>query len=146
MGRPWGIVTTSERGSAAEAERWRPLLARTRCPQLRIPIHGAAECVVLSAEPDQRIAALDVEAEIALLETPDLTWDDVGALLGDQMVFLPITGIAPVLYTGTGFEPKTLVGGLDRLLGLSSRSALEVQLRAAATLAAYHRLAIEVRP
>jgi hypothetical protein len=145
MGRPWSIVTCSVASAAAAAARWQPLVERVRCPTLRIPIRGEQEYLSLArGEPARRYGALDVETEIRLLETPDLTWDHVDRLFAGQMVFLPVTGVVPFPIKIPGFEPNTCVGGLDRLLALSHRTEPELMLRAAATLATYHRFAIEV--
>ena len=145
MGRPWSIVRCSEDGMDEEEARWRPLLERTGCSQLRIPIRETHRCLLL--EPNEKarvIADLDLPAEIRLLQTPDLTWDDVGGLLADQMIFVPVLGVAPVLVTIPGFESNTVAGGLDRLLRLGSSTGLAVALRTAGILAARRQLAILV--
>lgn len=147
MGRPWGICKAT---SGENTKRWMDLVVRARVGELRIPVDGEGQCLVLrgaSGEIETRsVMKLDVIADIAALDTPDLTWADVDRVLGEQMVFLPYTGGKDFLYSGPGFEPNTLVGGLDRLLRRGEATALDVQLRAAGTLAAYYRLAIEVRP
>jgi len=145
MGRPWSIVTCAP-DEAAEAEaRWRPLLERTGCRRLRIPVWGTHEYLSLEpGEPTQSFYNHDLEAEIRLIETPDISWDEVDSVLNEQMIFLPVLGVRPSLVTLPGFEPKTLAGGLDRLLQLGCRTELEVMFGTAGRLAAKRSLAILV--
>ncbi len=145
MGRPWSIVGCSPDDVDAAAARWRPLLAHTGCPRLRIPIWGTRGYLSLEpGEPTQNFHNHDLEAEIRLLETPDLSWDEVDRVLNEQMIFIPVLGVRPTLVTLAGFEPKTLAGGLDRLLELGCSTELEVMLRTAGRLAANRSLAILV--
>lgn len=133
---------------ATEVEaRWRPILERTSCRRLRIPIWKSQSCLSLEpGTPSNRTVAHDAVSEIRLLRTPDLSWDDVDVLLHGQMIFMPVVDVAPTLVTLPGFEPDTLVGGLDRLLALGHRTELEIMLRTAAMLALIREYAILVRP
>ena len=147
MGRPWSIVRCSADEVAAEEARWQRMLERTGCRRLRIPIWGTQSYLALEPwQPTNTYFNHDTEAEIRLLETPDLSWDDVDRLLGGQMIFMPLLSVAPTLVTLPGFEPKTLVGGLDRLLGLGHSTELEVMLRTAAMLARIRDYAILFSP
>ncbi|MBA3459485.1 MAG: hypothetical protein H0T46_05965 [Deltaproteobacteria bacterium] len=132
------------------AERWHPLMKKGGCEQMALPLGTEGSYLLLECTAGEigsrRLFNHDMVPEIRSLETSDMSWDDVERVLGEQMVFLPVFGLAPFLYTGPGFEPKTLVGGLDRLLAREFGSVLDLQLHTAARVAAYHRLAIEVRP
>jgi hypothetical protein len=147
MGRSWGIVTESDEQSAA---RWQPLMIKASCERIALPIGNAGHYLALKFVAgeftSQRFFNNDMISEIRSLDTSDMTWDEVEVVLSGQMVFLPMIRISPFLYTGPGFEPRTIVGGLDRLLSLKFSSVLDIQLQTAARLATYNRFAIQVHP
>lgn len=132
-----------------EAARWFPLMERFRFTKLRIPIRGEDAWLLVSRSKGQSTAKrqknADIRGELRMLQTDDMTWDDVETVLNEQMVFLPVLVATPTLWTGIGFEPKTMVGGIRPLLSCWYKSVLEVQLYTAARVAAHHWLAIEVR-
>lgn len=149
MGRPWGIATVQSVDQVdGEAARWWPLMRQLKCRSLKIPILGSGEYQELSLRADSSTRGTDpnLDGELRLLETPDLTWDQVDELLAGQMLFLPVIGVRTLMITSPGFEPNTLVGGLDRLFALGRGSQLELTLRTAGLLAAHHQLAIEISP
>lgn len=146
----WGILVESER---AGLDRWTHVVERGT--RLVVPIGTEAYAITKphGSVVVERIDGGEILAEMALLETSEMTTTDVSARFDTPSCFapqhyaffLPVVRFAYELPSHLGFAPGAMVDSLSVVQDLRKHYPIDIQLRAAARVAKYYDLGIALR-
>lgn len=140
----WGIVVESRKN----IERWVDVVSAGLNIFMLIPFSDGDGRLIGKTKEEKLIVAeadcRELLAKVSLLTCDDARHDDVESRFDGYEVFLP-DDQGPRRLPQSGFWKHGQACGASRLLRLRTRSAFDLQLRAAARLAIYNRLAIEFR-